>query len=54
MLQEWPFTRLDTKLAKRNTNLQVNIYINCRKDIAGRDGTDNGVIEITYFNKSIF
>lgn len=41
MLQECLFTQLDTKLAKRNTNLQVNMYINCRKDISGRDRTDN-------------
>lgn len=40
MLQEWLFIRPDTKLAKKNTNLQVNIHVNCRKDIAGRDRTE--------------
>lgn len=54
MLQELLYSRPDTKLAKRNTNLQVNIYINSTKDIAGRDKTDNRAIEITYLNKSIF
>lgn len=54
MLQEILYSRPDTKLAKRNTNLQVNIYINSTKDIAGRDRTDNRAIEITYLNKSIF
>lgn len=54
MLRELLYSSSDTKLAKINTNLQVNICINCNRDTAGRDRSDNRVREITYLNKSIF